>query len=169
MKKLYIIVFTIFLSTAHAQVYERKSGESKENFIIRVLTAGSNLEPLMLEHKFNSPGKKIVYFYKKLAMDTSINIKDSIQCIYAGILIPENETSKLYSQQTLLVDCNHDYNCSVESASMQKNKKSGSYVLNISFVQMNRASTRLLLKTYKTFLLNQVSGTNTFTIEEAKE
>lgn len=169
MKRISFLVFISLITTVQAQVLERKNGESKENFIIRVLPEGASLEPLMLEHKFNSVGKKIIYFYKKLSKDTSINKTDSIQCIYTGILIPESETSKTYSQQTLLVDCNRDYNCTVEAAEIVNDKKLKNYSLKISFVQMNRISTRLLSKTYKTFLLKQPPGTTTFSIEEEKE
>ena len=172
--KVFKIIFLnsalIFCSAfSNAQTFERKAGESKEDFAWRIIPAGTTLEFVIAEHKFNSPGKKIVCFYKIHEKDTSINKTDSVRCIYADILLPENENSKKYSFQTLHVECNRDYNCAIESATIQNNKKEKSVELNISFVQINRASTRLLLKTYKTFLLKQNAVSGRFSIEEEKE
>lgn len=159
----------LFALTGLSQTFERNAGESKEDFIKRVKPEGAALEQVITEHKFNSPEKKIVYFYKINTKDSSSGKTKDVLCIYAGILIPENETSKKYSQQTLFVACNSDYNCTIESAAVKLNKKIKSFEMNISFVQLNRASTRLILKTYKTFLIKHSTGTNAFTIEEEKE
>ena len=170
MKPLHFIISFVFYSAfAGGQTFERKTSESKEDFLKRVIPEGAVLEMPIAEHKFNSPGKKIIGFIKKPDKDKSINKTDSIKCIDAFILIPENENSKTYSLQSLRVDCNRDYNCTIESATVHNNKKEKAFELDISFIQINRASTRLLLKTYKTFLLKHHPESNSFSIEEVKE
>ncbi|MFI5218132.1 MAG: hypothetical protein ACHQNT_01500 [Bacteroidia bacterium] len=169
-RKNILLCFLLFINYAcQSQTLERNSGESKEDFIKRAMPTGSVLEIAVTEHKFNSPGKKIVYFYKKLVKDSTNENSKGKQCIDAGILIPESETSKKYLQQMLFVDCNSDYNCTIESAEVKLNKKNKNFELNISFVQLNRVSTRLIIKAYKTFLIKQSAGTNNFTIEEVRE
>ena len=167
--KYFFVILSSFLifKTVTAQIYERNKGESREAFVKRIFPPDASIQFKTLENKLNSPGKRIIFFSKKPESDTSINKNEKINCLFANILVPENETSNKYSLQTLLIDCNRDYNVQIENATVEKDSQNNPFI-NILFCQLNRASTRLLIKTYKTFHLKQTSGSN-FSIEEVKE
>jgi hypothetical protein len=157
----------VFYKNINAQSYERNAKESTEEFLRRNFPTNAFINYKILENKFNTPGKKIVFFMKKLAMDSNINDSANIKCMFANILIPENETSKKYTLQALKIDCNREYDVTIDDATMEKDKLKN-YYANILFVQLTRKSTALLIKTYKNFQLKQTSENN-FTIEEVKE
>ncbi|HKR03720.1 MAG TPA: hypothetical protein VJY62_03720, partial [Bacteroidia bacterium] len=83
------------------------------------------------------------------------------------VLIPENETSSKYVLQTFKLDCNRGYNVAVDDAIFEKDKEKKIFV-SVLFAQLNRKSTALIIKTYKTFHLKEASKNN-FAIEEVKE
>jgi hypothetical protein len=173
LKKIYITIYFFFAITfalpvfVNGQTFEKNPKESSEEFVKRIFPSDVQMQFKAVENKFGSPGKKIVFFYKKIKTDTSMNANEKVACIYVNILIPENESSNKYSMQTLLVGCNKGYDVKVEDAYPNKDKQQNS-VLSILFCQLNRASTRLLLKNYKTFFLKQASENN-FTVEEIKD
>lgn len=151
---------------ANAQTFEKTPKESSDEFVKRIFPTDAQMQFKVVENKFSSPGKKVIFFSKKIKTDSTINANEKVACIYANILIPENESSDKYRMQTLLVYCNTAYDVKIEDAYPAKDKQHNS-VLNILFCQLNRASTRLLLKNYKTFFLKQGSENN-FTVEEQK-
>src|SRR5437868_5946792 len=107
MKYFFLLLFSfVVYKNINAQTYERNAKESTEEFLRRNFPTNAFINYKILENKFNTPGKKIVFFMKKLAMDSSINDSAKIKCMIANILIPENETSKKYTLQTLKIDCN---------------------------------------------------------------
>jgi hypothetical protein len=173
MKKNYIAIYFFFAISivfsfhTYAQTYEKNAKESKEDFVKRILPVNASIQFKVIENKFNSPGKKIIFFFKKLAMDSSINDSVKVECMFVNILIPENETSNKYSLQTLKIDCNREFGITLDDAIAEKDKQKNPYI-SILFCQLTRKSTALLIKTYKTFHLKQTSE-NIFTIEEVKE
>jgi hypothetical protein len=161
-----LFVFVISESI-NAQTFEKNAKESTEEFLKRNFSGNSFMQYKILEDKLNTPGKKIIFFYKQLAMDSSINDSAKIECMFVNILIPENETSRKYSLQTFKIDCTREFNVTIDDATVEKDKQKN-YFVNILFAQLNRKSTALLIKTYKTFHLKETSANN-FTIEQVKE
>ncbi|MEO5569316.1 MAG: hypothetical protein ABIT08_09065 [Bacteroidia bacterium] len=168
MKYFYLVLFAFVISkNLSAQTYERNAKESTEEFLKRNFSENDFINYKIVESTFNTPGKKIVFFLKKLAMAPRINDSINIKCMFANILIPENETSKKYLLQTIRIDCNRDFDITIDDATTEKDKQKNSYV-RILYVQLTRKSTALLIKSYKTFHLKETSENN-FTIEEEKE
>ena len=159
-----LVTFLMFYSVA-AQTFEKNKKESNEDFVKRVFSIDPSFK--VIESNFSSGGKKIIFFYKKLAMDSSINDSAKVNCMFANILIPENETSYKYTLQTLKIDCNRGFNVTIDDAAVEKDKQKNQFI-NILFCQLNRKSTALIIKTYKTFHLKEISENN-FIIEEVKE
>lgn len=167
MKYFILMLFAFVIAeNINAQTFEKNAKESTEEFLKRNFSENFN-QYKILENKLNTPGKKIIFFYKQLAMDSSINDSAKIPCMFVSILIPENETSRKYALQTFKIDCNREFNVTVDDATVEKDKQKN-YFVNILFAQLNRKSTALLIKTYKTFHLKETSANN-FTIEEVKE
>ena len=142
------LFFTILFSLTsfvYAQTFERNAKESSEDFVRRIFPTDASMQFKPVENKFGTTVKKIIYFSKKLAMNASIDSTKAIDCIYANILIPENETSNKYTLQTLLMDCNRDYAVQIDDAFGAKDKQKNP-VLSILYCQVKRVSTRLLIK-----------------------
>lgn len=163
-KTTFFFALLLFTLNGNAQTFKRNPKESMDDFARRVFPADASMQLNPIENKFGTPLKKIIFFSKKLAMDTTINKTDKVDCLFVNVLIPENETYLNYTLQTLLIDCNRNYNVQIEDAFPTKNKSKGP-VLSIMFCQLNQHSKRVLVKNFKTFNLRQLPD-NTFTIEK---
>src|SRR6185436_4083083 len=149
MKYLFVTLFVLLISHClPAQTFEKNKKESADDFVKRILPENAFIQFKVLENKFNTPGKKIVFFYRKPAMDSTINDSVKINCMFANVLVPENETSAKYSLQTFKLDCNRGYNVTVDDAIFEKDKEKKIFV-SVLFAQLNRKSTALIIKTYK--------------------
>src|ERR1051325_2142420 len=97
------IIFSLNIF-ANAQSFERNAKESTENFLKRICSGNSFTHYKILDSNINSPGKKIIFFEKKHARDSSINDSAKIPCMFVNILIPDSDasgkTAKKYSLQT---------------------------------------------------------------------
>lgn len=166
--KLHLTVVAVFyIICAKAQVFERNAFEKKEDFVKRIFPTNATMQFNVMETNFGTKIEKIIYFSKTVAIDSAINKNEEIDCIYANILTPDTVISNKYFLHTLLIDCNNNFNAVIENAFVDRDNQKNQ-VLSILFCQLNRASTRLILKNYKTFHLKQTPE-NSFVMELVKE